>query len=525
MSLPSPLRILYLCSEADPLVKVGGLGDVGGSLPPALRALKTYLSPEGTELPVDIDIRLVIPFHGVINQQTYKPKQITSFSVLHKSGPIQATAYQVDLEHVPVYLIAGEPIKPAAPVYSSDWGYDAHKYIFYSLAALELARQIDFKPHIVHANDWHTAAAIYWLYLNRDKDPFYDQTRTLLSVHNLPFQGVDGEIPMDSFYLPPAPEGILPDWARQLPLPLGLYSADWINTVSPTYGKEILTLEFGAGLEKFLKTRSASISGILNGIDPERWDPGSDPYLTEPFSVDTLNKRQVNKAALLEETGFLSDQKKVDQRIPLFAMITRMDFQKGIDLAVEALEQLGRQKQYDWRVLILGTGLPELEETTRELQDQFPNRVRAVLKFDAPLSHRIYAGADALLMPSRYEPCGLAQMIAMRYGCIPVARATGGLADTIVDSGASSKKNGFLFREASSRALSKTLHRVVKVYQDQSEWQAIQRNGMLQDFSWKRSALAYLNLYEMLISSQLRKNDDHEAYSQNPIKMNEREKT
>lgn len=515
MPLPSPLRILFLCSEADPLVKVGGLGDVGGSLPPALRDLKTYHSPEGTELPVDIDIRLVIPFHGVVNQQTYKPKQIASFSVQHKSGPIQATAYQVDLDHVPVYLIAGEPLKPGAPVYSSDWGYDAHKYIFYSLAALELARLIDFKPHIVHANDWHTAAAIYWLSLNRDKDPFYDQTRTLLSVHNLPFLGVSGEIPMDSFYLPPVPEGILPDWARRLPLPVGLYSADWINTVSPTYGKEILTPEFGAGLDEFLKTRSSSISGILNGIDPERWDPGFDLSLTEPFSVDSLYKRQVNKAALLEETGFLKDQQTVDQRTPLFAMITRMDFQKGIDLAVESLEQLGRQKKYAWRALILGTGLPELEETTRELQDHFPNRVRAVLKFDAPLSHRIYAGADALLMPSRYEPCGLAQMIAMRYGCIPVARATGGLADTIFDAGTSSKRNGFLFREASSRALLKTMHRVLKVYQNQSDWQAIQRNGMIQDFSWERSALAYLNLYEMLITSPLRKtNDDRGVFSE-----------
>jgi starch synthase len=507
MNLPNPLRILFLCSEADPLVKVGGLGDVGGSLPPALRALKTYHSPEGTELPVDIDIRLVIPFHGVINQQTYKPKQIASFSVQHKSGLIQATAYQVDLDHVPVYLIAGEPLKPGAPVYSSDWGYDAHKYIFYSLAALELARLIDFQPHVVHANDWHTAAAIYWLSLNREKDTFFIKTSTLLSVHNLPFLGVGGEFPMASFYLPPAPVGILPEWARQLPLPLGLYSADWINTVSPSYGKEILTSEFGAGLEKYLRTRSDSISGILNGIDPERWDPTHDPSLTASFSKDTLFKRQANKSALLEEAGFLEDIKKSNYQIPLFAMITRMDYQKGVDLAVEALEQLGRQKGTQWRALILGTGLPELEETARELQDHFPERVRAILKFDAPLSHRIYAGADALLMPSRYEPCGLAQMIAMRYGCIPVARSTGGLADTIVDVGSSTNSNGFLFKEATPRALLKALHRVLNLYQDQGEWQALQKRGMPQDFTWKRSALEYLKLYEMLVTNRVKKTD------------------
>jgi starch synthase len=505
MSLPKPLRILFLCSEADPLVKVGGLGDVGGSLPHALRALTTYLSPHGSEQTVDIDIRLAIPFHGVINQQIYKPEQVASFSVNHKNGLLQATAYQVYIDRVPVYLIAGEPLKPDAPVYSSDWGYDAHKYVFFSLASLELARQIDFQPHVVHANDWHTSAAVYWLALHREEDPFYNQTRTLLSVHNLPFLGVDGSFPMESFYLPPAPEGILPEWARQLPLPLGLYSADWINTVSPTYGREILTPEFGAGLEGFLQTRSASISGILNGIDLVRWDPENDPYLIEPYSKDSLERRQVNKKALLREVGFLSDRGVVDQNLPLLAMITRMDYQKGIDLAIAALEQLARQKKYPWQALILGTGLPELEENVRELQDHFHDKIRAVLKFDAPLSHRIYAGADALLMPSRYEPCGLAQMIAMRYGCLPVARETGGLADTIYDVDKSPGGNGFLFQKASPEALMRTLQRVLKMYQNQPEWQGIQARGVCQDFSWKRSALEYLKLYELLISEDLKK--------------------
>lgn len=492
----------------DPLVKIGGLGDVAGSLPPALRALKTYLSADGKKLPIDIDIRLVIPFHGVINQQVYKPRQITSFSIQHKSSPIEAIAYQVDLNQLPVYLIAGEPLKPGAPVYSSDWGYDAHKYIFYSLAALELARQIDFQPHIVHANDWHTSAAIYWLSLNRGKDPFFSTTKTLLSVHNLPFLGVGGSIPMDSFFLPPAPEGILPEWARQLPLPLGLFSADWINTVSPTYGKEILTPEFGAGLEEFLKTRSASISGILNGIDSERWNPARDSALVAPFSVDTFDERQKNKAALLKEVDFIKRTwKQADKRVPIFAMITRMDYQKGVDLVVGALEKFGRQKKNEWRAIILGTGLPELEEAARELEDHFPEKVRVIIKFDAPLSHRIYAGADALLMPSRYEPCGLAQMIAMRYGCIPIARATGGLADTIIDAGTASNDNGFLFQEATPEGLVSALRRALKHYQDQESWKALQKHGMLRDFSWNRSALDYVNLYEMLVTNHKRQND------------------
>lgn len=200
MPLPTPLRVLFLCSEADPLVKVGGLGDIGGSLPPALRALKSYQSSISTEVPVDIDIRIVIPFHSAINRELFKPQLVTSFSVQHKSGFIQAEAYQVEINQVTVYLISGGPIGPQAPIYSNDWGFDAHKYIFFSLAALELARQIDFQPHIVHANDWHTSAAIYWLKLYRDRDNFFRKTSTLLSIHNLPFMGFDGSVPMEGFF-------------------------------------------------------------------------------------------------------------------------------------------------------------------------------------------------------------------------------------------------------------------------------------------------------------------------------------
>lgn len=499
MALPNPLRVLFLCSEADPLIKVGGLGDVGGSLPPALRSLKSFRKADDAEQPVEIDVRLVLPFHGAIAREIYQPEKVASFQVAHKSGPIPASAYQLELNRVPVYLIAGDPIDPQASVYSSDWGFDAHKYIFFSLAALELARQIGFQPHIVHSNDWHTAAAVYWLWLHRDSDPFFQNACTLLSVHNLPFMGIGGSFPMDSFYLPPAPEGILPEWAMQLPLPLGLLSADWINTVSPTYAREILTPEFGAGLESFLKTRSGSISGILNGIDPERWNPASDPYLAVPFSLKNFSKRAENKRALLGEVGF--EETGQGDQVPLFAMITRMDYQKGVDLAVDALRELGRRSDYPWRALFLGTGLPELEEMVLELQEDYPEQVRAVLKFDAPLSHRIYAGADALLMPSRYEPCGLAQMIAMRYGCVPIARATGGLADTVVDVDASPKSTGFLFNEASPKALFNTLIRAIKLYPNQEAWQALQRRGMRQDFSWRRSALEYLKIYESLISA------------------------
>lgn len=501
MPLPTPLRILFLCSEADPLVKVGGLGDVGGSLPPALRALTSYYSPTGEEVPVDIDIRIAIPFHGAINTELFKPQWAASFAVQNKSGPIQAEAYQIEINQVKVYLISGGPIEPQAPIYSNNLGADANKYIFFSLAALELAREIGFQPHIVHGNDWHTSAALYWLRLYRDRDDFYQKTSTLLSIHNLPFMGFEGSPSMDAFYLPPAPAGIFPDWARHLPLPLGLYSADFINTVSPTYGKEILTPEFGAGLESFLRTRASSITGILNGIDPDRWNPATDRNLASPFSAENLQGRLANKAALFKEVGF--SQETSLEKTFLFAMVSRMDYQKGVDLVVEALELLGQKEKLNWRAIILGTGLVQLEDAIRRLQGLFPEKVRAIIAFDAPLSHRIYAGADALLMPSRYEPCGLAQMIAMRYGCIPIARSTGGLADTIIDASDLSAGTGFLFHESSHTALFNTLQRAFDLFQEPAAWQALQKRGMPQDFTWKRSALEYLKLYEKLVTNRL----------------------
>jgi starch synthase len=298
--------------------------------------------------------------------------------------------------------------------------------------------------------------------------------------------------------VPSADHSDLPTWAQHMALPLGLLAADSIVAVSPGYAKEILTEEFGSGLDAFLRTRSEEITGILNGLDTNKWDPALDVELTAMFSSSNLKARSANKSFLQNELGF-----KNNPTIPLLAMVTRMDPQKGVDLSIDALRlllQLSTNVVFPLQAVFLGTGNPVLESAVRRLEQDYPDHVRARIMFNEHLSHQIYAGADALLMPSRYEPCGLSQMIAMHYGCVPIARATGGLCDTIQDPGDSDQSTGFLFKSAKPDELADAIQRALLVYtQDPPDWQRIQVRGMLQDFSWDRSAQEYYNQYRMLL--------------------------
>lgn len=482
--MPERLNVLFLSAEADPFVKVGGLGDVAGSLPAALRDL---------EAEVEVDVRVVLPLHGGVDRDSLGLKPVAALTIYHANGMLIAEALRTEHEGVPIYFISGPLIPQEGPVYSSDAQADGRKYAFFSLAALELARVLEWQPDVLHANDWHTALAVYWVALNRDDDYFQD-TATLLEVHNLPYLGAGAELALKGFGLPPAEETDLPPWARGLPLPLGLMSADHIVTVSPGYAREILTPEFGSGLEAFLASRADSVSGILNGIDLARWDPATDPHLEANYTRASLPMRAQNKEALQAEFGL-----EASAETPLLGMVTRMDHQKGVDLALEALRRVG---DLEWQAVILGTGDPDLEAAARQLEADLPDRVRAVIGFDPRLARRIYAGADAVLIPSRYEPCGLAQMIAMRYGSVPIGRATGGLRDTIQDYHESDGGTGFLFSEAEAGALENALRRAVEVYHDKRRWPWLQRRGMQQDFSWERSARKYLDLYRSLVRSR-----------------------
>jgi starch synthase len=494
MSKPQPINVLFLASEADPLIKVGGLGDVAGSLPRALRKINSLANHQ----PVEVDARLAIPFHRGIRVNPHDLQPVAEYWVHSTRQDFPVRVFEVHLEGLPVYLIDGAPIEQASNVYSSNLEADGFKYTFFSQAALLLPRQLGWSINILHANDWHTSAAVYSLALIRPTDPFFRHTASLLTIHNLPYLGSTTSSALAAFELPPAENTSLPHWASHMALPLGLLTADAVVAVSPGYAKEILTDEFGAGLSTFLKAHAKKITGILNGLDTQRWDPANDSELKARYTAAECNSRQANKIALQAELELPRDP-----GIPLVSMITRMDHQKGVDLAVEALRrvlELPLGNVPPLQAVLLGTGDPALEVAARRLEQDNPDLVRARITYNERLSRHIYAGADMLLMPSRYEPCGLSQMIAMRYGCVPVAHATGGLSDTIHDPIDTDESTGFLFKPPTAKSLAEAIQRALVVYRHTPDlWRDMQIRGMQQDFSWDRSAAEYLELYKKLL--------------------------
>lgn len=471
------INVLFLAAEAEPFVKVGGLGDVAGTLPKALRALSND--------EIKLDVRLVLPMHSVIKAEGLRPVGI--YSIPRGKTEVQVEALEGSFEGLPVYFINGDPIRASGSVYSSNNKLDAEKYVFFALAALELPRQLNWNPNIIHANDWHTALAAYGNLVKRWEDK-KNRIASVITIHNLPFLGPDVKDILESYGLPLANTD-LPEWARVMPMPLGLWASDAMVAVSPTYAEEISHDEvFGSGLQDFFKNRSDTLSGILNGLDLVSYDPRTDSVISANFNADSLLERKKNKAVLQEKLGL-----PVDPNVPLLGMVTRMDQAKGIDIALKGLKMLTKK---NWQLVILGAGQPKLEEAAKKLQESLPDRVRVETRFDAKLARQIYAGSDIFLMPSRYEPCGISQMIAMRYGSVPLVRAVGGLHDTVTDS-----ETGFVFVDTKIKSFNDTVRRALELYPYHSRWANLQKAGMAQDFSWSGSANKYLDLYKKLIES------------------------
>jgi len=472
------LKVLFLAAEAAPFVKIGGLADVAGALPRALRALS-----EEDAGNVKLDVRLAIPLHMVIRTEAATLRPIASFSLKRSGTEVNAQVFETRSGDLPVYFVSGEPITTSASVYSSNAALDGEKYTFFSLAALEMLKHLDWEPDIIHANDWHTALAAYALQI-KHWDGEMPRTKSILTVHNLPFLGPDLTGRLAAYGLP-LTQTDLPEWARSLPLPLGLWASKKNVAVSPSYAEELFTSEQGAGLENFLTIHKDSLTGIINGIDAESFDPQSDQAISTNFSAENLKERTWNKAALQQKMGL-----EIDSSIPLFGIVSRMTEQKGIDLALDALSRL---KKTPWQAVILGTGDSALEKRAKRLEIKMSDRVKVEIRYDDRLARKIYAGSDIFLMPSRYEPCGLSQIVAMRYGCIPVVRSTGGLKDTVEHG-----ETGFVFKEENVKSLVAAIREALKIYAKDDHWQSLQRNAMAQDFSWKNSAKQYAALYKSL---------------------------
>ncbi len=472
-----PLKILFLSAEAVPFAKVGGLADVAGSLPKALKDLGH-------------DVRLMIPRYGTIRSDRFEMEKIGEpFSI--PLGPGQETVHLIGSSldgDVPVYLLWNEHyFSSRERVYGFE--DDAQRFAIFDRGALAALKKLDWKPDVIHANDWHTGFVPACLDVQCWSDPFYCNIATLFTIHNLAYQGITGRLILtfaqmeELKHLPVEPPGAV-NWMAQ-----GIAHADVINTVSKHYAEEILSPEMGMGLEPLLQERQNRLFGVLNGLDYDEWNPATDSSIPHKFNLDTLNRRSTNKTVLQQQARL-----PVNPKIPLVGMVSRLDKVKGMDLMEPVVDWLLGQQEAQF--VLLGTGQPEYHQMFERLQNRYPNRVHAFLKFDAVLARRIYASADLFLMPSAVEPCGLGQMIAMRYGCVPVVRETGGLADTVIDYTANPDEGtGFVFQDKTPEACQEAIGRALDTYYDKAAWRTLQERGMIADFSWTASAQEYVSLY------------------------------
>jgi starch synthase len=476
-----PLKILFLAAEAVPFAKVGGLADVAGSLPKAIRALGH-------------DVRLMIPRYGTIRSDEFHLEKIGDpFPVPVGPGKEHVHLVGGTDGEVPVYLIWNEQYFSSRDrVYGFE--DDAQRFAVFGRASLAVLQLLDWKPDVIHANDWHTGIVPTWLGTVGRKDPFYRGIATLFTIHNLAYQGITGRLILTFAqmehvkHLNVEQPGTV-NWMAQ-----GIAHADLVNTVSRRYAQEILTPELGMGLDPLLQERKDRVFGVLNGIDYEQWDPATDPNIALHFDVETLDRRAANKTALQQQARL-----PVQPDVPLIGMVSRLDTVKGMNLMEPVLEWL---LDGDAQFVLLGTGQPEYHKMLQRLHARFPDRMHAFLKFDDALARRIYAGADMFLMPSAVEPCGLGQMIAMHYGCVPVVRAVGGLADTVIDYTSKRRHGtGFVFTNYTTKACRGALERALKVYGNKKVWRKLQQRGMKADFSWSVSAQEYIKLYQQAVKT------------------------
>ena len=479
-----PLKILFAASEARPLIKTGGLGDVAGTLPLAVKALKQ-------------DVRLVIPAYPAALQHKGKTRTISRLTL--PLGRVQILERLLPGSRLKVWMVEYPPYfnregNPYQGPNGLPWPDNAERFALFCQAITALALNqagLGWQPDLVHCNDWQTG--LVPALLSRAKN----RPATLFTVHNLAYQGLFPESTFGALDLP---------WSFWSPHALefygqlsfmkgGLVFADRINTVSPTYAKEIQTPEFGCGLDGVLRHRRESLSGILNGIDSS-WNPAHDPAIARQYDKNGLEGKQENKRALQQEFGLAPEP-----HTPLLGFVGRLVDQKGIDLLLTILPEITTLPA---QVVFLGSGESHYEHTLQTVAQRFPEKIAVHIGFDEEMSHRIEAGADMFLMPSRFEPCGLNQMYSLRYGTPPIVHRVGGLADTVVDTTpatlADGTATGIVFDRPDSAALLEAIKRATLLYGQQREyWHPIQQNGMEQDFSWKRSAESYLELYRRIL--------------------------
>ncbi len=472
------MKVLYAASEALPFIASGGLGDVAGSLPQALRKRL-------------VGCRVVMPLYDNIKQE-FKDnmKFVTSISVPVAWRRQYCGIFEARSGGVIYYLLDNQYYFKRDSLY----GYydDAERFAFFARAILEIIPHIDFKPDIIHCNDWQTALTPLYYSTMYANQPGYENIKTVLTIHNIQYQGVYGEELIDNVVgIDHAHKNLIEyDGAVNL-MKAGIECANAVTTVSPSYAKEILDPWYSHGLDTILRERSYKLRGILNGIDVENYNPETDKDVFKNYSVDNMRGKAVNKRELQKLLG-LPEKKDT----PVMGMVTRLVSHKGLDLCKAVLDEL--LATTDIQLVVLGSGDYQYEEFFRGLAQRYPEKVGLCLGFIPDLARKIYAGSDMFLMPSKSEPCGLSQMVALRYGSIPIVRETGGLRDSVTDSG-DNMGNGFVFSSYNAHDMLHAIKRAVEGYQDQKGWAILVKRAMESDNSWGKSANEYIKMYKEVL--------------------------
>ena len=479
-----PLKILFVATEVNPYSKAGGLGDVAGSLPKALRDR-------------GVDIRVVLPKHGTISPEYFTEAKVVAeiqVGLSWRTQTVKIHALDAFGDGISIYFVENDFYFKRDSIYG--YGDDFERLAFFTKASIEMLSHLDFKADILHFNDWHTALGPTY-----HKDifkgfNFYKDMKSVITIHNLHYQGVFGRDVLWSIGLNDGyfTGGDLEFFGNICYLKAGIMHANAISTVSKTYIEEIKTPAYGYGMDGLIREREAAgikLYGITNGIDTASNDPANDPRIYEEFDSQSIEKKKLNKHGLQKELGLPVGD------MPVLGMITRIVEQKGFDIIsiiMDELMSLGVQ------LVVLGTGEERYESMLRHYSNIYPDKVSANLKFDTTLAQRIYAGADMFLMPSIYEPCGLGQLFAMRYGTIPIVRKTGGLADTVTHFDKKTKKgNGFQFEDFLASALMWAIREAVSVYEESRTWEHLMKNAMNGQFSWHDAADEYIKMYRDVI--------------------------
>ena len=477
------MKILLASSEVYPYSKTGGLADMVGSL------AKT-LARSGHE------VGIVTPLYAGIHERFSKLRLVgLPLDLPLANKRVHGEVWELEHEDgFTVYFVDQPVFYQRAGLYgtdSADYPDNAERFIFLSKAVAHLSLHLDWKPEVLHAHDWQTGFAALLIQHHRKLTGQGSLPRVCTTLHNLAYQGV---FPAAQYALTNLPwdyfnPGAVEFYGQMSCLKAGIFGADVITTVSPRYAREITTEEFGAGLDGLLRYRQNSLFGILNGVDYDEWNPASDPHIKEHYSAESLNKKIANKLELQKELGL-----PVDESVPIFGSIGRLVEQKGMDILLGALEEM---LSTNLQLALLGTGDPTFQRAFRHLAERFPSKVAIGISHDESLAHRIEAGCDFFLMPSRFEPCGLNQMYSLRYGTVPIVRRTGGLDDTVTDvQDDTESANGIKFGEYSAHALAKAIRKALALFAEKPLLEHFQLNGMKQDFSWDKTVGEYLKVYE-----------------------------